>query len=325
MNQTDFELIASEEDIKQRLDIFLSQKFEDSSRSQIQKLITDGFITLNGSPTKANHKLRMNEVVRIHFPPPQKSEIEAEEISLDILYEDDDLIVINKSDEMVVHPAQGNRSGTLVNALLHHCQNLSGIGGVERPGIVHRLDKNTSGIMVVAKHDQAHRHLSGQLSKRTMEREYRALVWGNPTEKMGRIVTHLARHPRDRIKICVAPENKGKLAITNYEVLEDYDLFSYVKLKLETGRTHQIRVHLKFIGHPVFGDPVYNGRKKQLVPLNQSDRQFGNYLLKLLPHQALHARILGFIHPRTNEFMRFECNLPHRFLNVLNKIKEHDV
>lgn len=309
----------------ERIDIYLTQLLPAFSRTQIQKLIKDKHITIKNRPIKANYKIHSLDQIEIYFPPLKKSEILPENIPLDIYYEDEHLLVVNKSAEMVVHPAPANFQGTLVNALLYHCKSLSGIGGVQRPGIVHRLDKNTSGLMVVAKDDAAHHGLAEQFAARTTEREYRALVWGHPGPRVGRIETHLSRSQKNRLLINVCQPEKGRHAITNYEVLDEFHLFSFLKLKLETGRTHQIRVHLKYIGHPVFGDPVYGGRQKKIAALNQNDREYVLPLLHSFPHQALHALTLGFQHPIKNEYMRFESVLPAPFQNLLDKTRTYTV
>ena len=317
-----YELIIPENYNRERLDVFLTHEFPFFSRAQVQKLIKEDHVTLNGRSTKANHQIRPGETLKITIPIPRKSDIPPENIPLDIYYEDEHLLVLNKPAGIVVHPAIANRSGTLVNALLYHCKKLSGIGGVERPGIVHRLDKNTSGLMVIAKDDLTHRSLSEQFSRRTTEREYRAIIWGTLPEESGCIQTYLRRSHKDRTKIAVSPDHKGKLAITNYAVLEKFHLFSLVKLKLQTGRTHQIRVHLKHMGHPVFGDPAYGGRNKQLPALNHDDRQQAIALLKQIPYQALHARTLGFLHPVRKEFMRFDSELPSLISELLVNMRQ---
>jgi len=320
-----YDLIIPEDAEKERLDIFLTHKFPAFSRSQIQNLIANQHITINEKPTKSSHLIRPNEKIRVVIPPPQKSGIKPEKIPLEIFYEDEHLLVLNKPAEMVVHPAFANYSGTLVNALLGHCKNLSGIGGVERPGIVHRLDKNTSGLMVVAKNDESHRSLAEQFATRTVEREYRAIVWGHPQPEKDRIETYLKRSSKNRTLICISKAEEGKLAITNYEVLEKFHLYSYLKIQLETGRTHQIRVHLQSRGHPVLGDPTYGGRNRPLTSLNQSDRQNAVLLLRIIPYQALHALTLGFVHPVKKEFMYFQSDIPPIMQQLLSKIRSDTV
>jgi len=275
----------------ERLDKFLSSAGVWPSRSLAQKVIAAGGVCLKGKTLKASYRLENGDDLEIIWEEPKPPLVEAERIPLEILYEDRDLLVVNKPRGMVVHPAAGNRRGTLVNALLGHCDDLSGIGGVIRPGIVHRLDKDTSGILVVAKNDQAHLSLAGQLKARQIKRIYQALVHGKPPES-GRIEGAIGRHPVERKKMAVTPT--GKPAVTNYRVVEYFKSFSFLEVRLETGRTHQIRVHLSHIGYPVVGDPVY-GWKKEPVPIRG---------------QALHAATLGFEHPRTGERLEFNAALP---------------
>ncbi len=325
MQNTIQQITVPENKSKERLDIFLTREISEISRSQIQKMIKDGLVAINGKIVKPNYQIHPGDQIELQLPKPQKSIHEPENIPLDILYEDENLIIINKPAGMVVHPACGNYQGTLVNALLYHSKNLSTLNTAERPGIVHRLDKNTSGLLVVAKDDFTHRHLSDQFANRTMEREYRALVWGHPKADKGEIRTFLARNPNDRTRMYVPKDETGKLAITHYEIMEKFRLFSLLRLNLKTGRTHQIRVHLYHIGHPVLGDNVYEGRLKQTIHLNQADRQFAISLLKIMPHQALHALTLGFLHPVKNEFMRFQSELPPQFSAVLNELRSAGV
>lgn len=320
MNEEKYlEVVVPPKQGKERLDKFLTRKLKSVSRARLQKLIVEGYVLVDGTPAKASHQISPDEKIEITLPKPKKIDILPEKIPLDITYEDDDLIVLNKSAGMVVHPAFANYTGTLVNALLYHCGNLSSIGGRQRPGIVHRLDKETSGLMVVAKNDLTHRHLSRQFSEKTTEREYWAVAWGKFKKRKGRIETHLARSPKDRTRITVHPS--GKVAITNYQVLETHWLHSLVSLKLETGRTHQIRVHLSFLGHPVFGDSMYGGRNRQIGGLSNKERVFAAELLNMMPRQALHAKSLGFLHPRREEFMRFESDLPEDMKHLLERIR----
>ncbi len=316
-----FEVIVPARKERERLDKFLTQKFQNLSRARLQKLIDEGLVLVNGEPAKASHLVSPNEKIHLTIPRPQKVDILPEDIPLDILYEDDHLLVVNKPAGMVVHPAFANYTGTLVNALLHHCGNLSSVGGRQRPGIVHRLDKNTSGVMVVAKDDLTHRELSRQFSEKTTEREYWAIAWGRFRKRSGRVETYLARSPKDRTRMTVQPT--GKLAITNYVVLETFPLLSLVRLNLETGRTHQIRVHLSYIGHPVFGDREYGGRNRQLGSLSTREREQAAALLQLIERQALHARLLGFRHPITGETMRFETDLPEDMQLLLRRLRTH--
>lgn len=314
-----FELVVPPNQGKERLDKFVTRKLKSVSRARLQKLITEGYVLVDGTAAKASHQISPDEKIEITIPRPKKPDILPEEIPLNIVYEDADLIVLNKPAGMVVHPAFANYTGTLVNALLHHCGNLSSIGGRQRPGIVHRLDKETSGLMVVAKNDLSHQHLSRQFSEKTTEREYRAIAWGKFKKRSGTIETNLARSPKDRTRITVQPT--GKKAVTNYRVLETHWLHSYVGLKLETGRTHQIRVHLSFIGHPVFGDATYGGRNRQIGGLSNKERAFAAELLQMMDRQALHAISLGFVHPRKNEFVRFESELPQDMKLLLERIR----
>jgi len=320
MNEEKYlEVVVPPKQGRERLDKFLTRKLKSVSRARLQKLIAEGYVLVDGTPAKASHPISPDEKIEITLPKPKKIDILPEKIPLNIIYEDDDLIVLNKRAGMVVHPAFANYTGTLVNALLYHCGNLSSIGGRQRPGIVHRLDKETSGLMVVAKNDFTHQHLSRQFSEKTTEREYWAVAWGKFKKRKGRIETHLARSPKDRTRITVQPS--GKVAITNYQVLETHWLHSLVSLKLETGRTHQIRVHLSFVGHPVFGDATYGGRNRQIGGLSNKERAFAAELLNLMPRQALHAKSLGFIHPRKNEFVRFESELPEDMKHLLERIR----
>ncbi|MDF2883452.1 MAG: pseudouridine synthase [Clostridiaceae bacterium] len=286
-----------------RLDTALSKLIEDKSRSFFQNLIEENNVTVNNAAKKSNHKLKTGDKVQVIIPDPVNLKVEAEDIPLDILYEDKDLIVVNKPQGMVVHPANGNLTGTLVNALLNHCSDLSGINGVVRPGIVHRIDKDTSGILVVAKNDYSHNKLAEQLKNHSMTREYTALVEGIIQKDNGTVDAPLGRHPVDRLKIAVL--EGGRRAVTHYSVLERFNKNTLVCCNLETGRTHQIRVHMSYIGHPLVGDPVY-GYKKQRFNLNG---------------QLLHARKLGFIHPTTGEYMEFNSHIPEEFKKVINILR----
>lgn len=282
----------------ERLDVYLAHVFPDASRSALQKAIDAGAATVNGKVASKNYKLRAGD--QISFLPPcmQVLAAAAQDIPLDIVYEDADLLVVNKQKGMVVHPAPGNPDGTLVNALLWHCgDTLSGINGVLRPGIVHRIDKDTSGLLMVAKNDFAHRLLAEQIAAHTFVREYRAMVVGHLKEPTGTVDAPIGRNPNDRKKMMVTTKN-AKHAVTQYETLETYAGYSYVRLRLETGRTHQIRVHMAYLGHPVAGDAVYGHLKKKEAPLCG---------------QCLHAALLGFVHPRTGEYMQFETALPDYF------------
>ncbi len=293
------------EDINKRIDHYLNDELEDISRSALQKLIDKGNITVNGKSVNKNYKLRQGDIIEVEIPEPEGVNIEAENIPLDILYEDSDLIVVNKPQDMVVHPAPGHYSGTLVNALMYHCgDNLSGINGVLRPGIVHRIDKDTSGVLVIAKSDLAHKGLSEQLAEHSMNRIYNAIVYNGFDEDGGTVSTLIGRSQNDRKKMAVL-RTGGRNAVTHYKVIERMGKFTLVELKLETGRTHQIRVHMAHIGHPLLGDPVY-GPKKQVFNLQG---------------QVLHAKVLGFIHPRTGEYMEFETELPEYFNKLIYRLK----
>jgi 23S rRNA pseudouridine1911/1915/1917 synthase len=307
-------LTVTPEESKTRLDHFLSQKLEDLTRSRIKKLIEEGHMLVNGALTKAGAMLRAGDVVTVHVPKPEPSDVTPEAIPLAILHEDSDLIVIDKAAHMVVHPAHGHTSGTLVNALLHHCQDLSGIGGVMRPGIVHRLDKGTSGVMVAAKNDVAHHSLSAQFKDHTIGRVYLAAVRGELREGKGRIEKPLARHSRDRKKIAV--HESGRRAVTDYEVLAHRNGISLVKLVPGTGRTHQLRVHLASSGHPILGDSTYGGGV-QAIHLRSSE---GAALLRALRRPALHALKLEFDHPTTNRRMSFESPPPEDLSSLFDWI-----
>lgn len=295
--------IVTEEQMNIRVDKLLTELNEGKSRSQIQSWIKDGLVTINGETVKANYKCQSGEKLEWRIPEPKPLEIEAENIPLDILYEDKDVLVVNKPRGMVVHPSAGHHSGTLVNALLYHCDDLSGINGVERPGIVHRIDKDTSGLLIVAKNDEAHLSLSEQLQKREVERKYAALVHGAIPHETGLIDAPIGRDPKNRQRMAVV--DRGKSAITHFRVLKRFPEFTYLECKLETGRTHQIRVHMKYIGHPLVGDPLYGPRKT----LD-------------LDGQALHAKEVGFTHPKTGEWMHFSADLPAYFADALKTIEK---
>ncbi|URZ00875.1 RluA family pseudouridine synthase [Clostridium felsineum] len=298
-----YNFTVEEENENKRIDLYLAEEFQDMSRSHIQELIKKGKAFVNGKTVKSNYKLKDEEMVEFEIPDNEELEIEPENIPLDIVYEDKDIVVVNKAQGMVVHPAPGNYTGTLVNALLHHCKDLSGINGVLRPGIVHRIDKDTSGILVVAKNDVAHKNLAYQLKEHSMNRIYKALVEGVIKEDAGTIDKPLKRHPVERIKIGVFKD--GRNAVTHYKTIERYKNNTLVECKLETGRTHQIRVHMAHILHPLVGDPVY-GYKKQRFNLNG---------------QMLHAQKLGFIHPTKGNYIEFESELPPYFKKIISILK----
>ncbi len=294
-----------EEDIGVRIDKYLVNTIDGKSRSFIQGLIDSNVVIVNDKEIKSNYKLRNGDVVIVSMPAPIDLDVEAEDIELNIVYEDEDVIVLNKSQGMVVHPAPGNYNGTLVNALLFHCKDLSGINGIIRPGIVHRIDKDTSGILVIAKNDEAHNSLAQQFKEHTIKREYYALVEGKFSKSEGTVDKPIGRNKKDRLKMAIVED--GKRAVTHYEVLEQYNNgTALVKCRLETGRTHQIRVHMSSIGHPLVGDPIY-GNKKQKFKLQG---------------QVLHAKTLGFIHPRTKEYMEFDSDLPQYYLELLENIRK---
>ena len=297
-------LRSTEAHLEVRLDQFMARELPGFTRSRVQNLIRQGRVLVDGlPPAKAGQKLKPGQEILVELPPPEKAGVEAEEIPLEVVYEDEDLIVVNKPQGMVVHPSRGHQGGTLVNALLAHCRDLSGINGVLRPGIVHRLDKDTSGLLLAAKKDSAHIDLAEQLKKRLVKREYLALVHGRPHRDRGTIDAPLGRHPRERKKIAVSPG--ARRAVTHFKVLEEFTGASLLGLELETGRTHQIRVHLAHIGHPVLGDPVYGRRKEKFS----------------LPGQALHAWRLGFTHPGTGEYMTFTAGAPRAFQEALEALR----
>lgn len=291
------------------------------SRTYIQQLIRDGAVTVNGKISKPGYKLRKGDLVVLSLPDPEPlAAIPPEFVPLDIIHEDSSLIVINKPAGMLVHPASGVYTGTLVNALLGHCNDLSGIGGTERPGIVHRLDKDTSGVLVAAKTDHAHRTLSAQFEAHSTSRNYVAAVCGIPDPGAGTIDEQIARSHRDRRKMTVV-KTDGRRAVTHYEVLEVYDGFSLLRLTLETGRLHQIRVHLSFLGYPVAGDPVYGGGRERA--LSDAPSIAVRQALIKLNRQALHAETLGFDHPETNERLEFSAPMPSDMLQVVNSLRSN--
>lgn len=307
MAECDFLVLTVQpEDESVRIDKYLSAQMETLSRSYLQKLLKEGQVFVNGAAVKPNYKVARKDEIRVSLPKEQEPEIEAENIPLDILYEDTDLLVVNKPKNMVVHPAAGHYEHTLVNALMYHCRNqLSGINGVLRPGIVHRIDKDTTGALVVCKNDMAHQGLAEQLAVHSITRRYRAVVHGNLKENTGTIEGTIGRHPTDRKKMAMNVKN-GKPAVTHYQVLERLNGYTYVECWLETGRTHQIRVHMAAIGHPLLGDELYGPKK---CPV------------KNLQGQTLHAMVLGFQHPGTKTYMEFTAPLPEYFQNLLKKLK----
>ncbi len=314
---------------KIRIDKYLANHIENSSRTKIKNAMNDGFVEVNGKKIKANYVVQPLDNIQIILPYlPDKEDVKPENIPLDILYEDNYLMIINKPSGMVTHPAYKNYSGTLVNALMYYMGDLASKlprlngdeddGGDERAGIVHRLDKFTSGIMVVAKDENTQRKLSKLFSKHDIEREYQSIVWGKFKTKKGRIEKPLGRNPKDRKKFAVVQE--GKHAVTEYEVLKEFDFTTLLKLRLHTGRTHQIRVHLHSVGHPVFGDETYGGNEPFGIQLTSNLKARINNLLELMPRQALHAKVLGFTHPVTGEPLRFESELPADMKVLLKKL-----
>lgn len=297
------EIISAEEHSGMRLDKLLSEVWEDMTRSAAEKLISGGMVTVNGRQASKSCRVAVGDVITADIPEPEVLDVKAEDIPIDIVYEDEELLVVNKPKGMVVHPAAGNYSGTLVNALMYHCRDrLSSINGVIRPGIVHRIDKNTSGLLIVAKTDRAHLGLAEQIKAHSFTREYRAVVCGRFGEPEGTVDAPIGRHPADRKKMCVTEKN-SRNAVTHYRVLEEFDRYTYMGLRLETGRTHQIRVHMAYKGHPVLGDDVYG-------------KPF-----KGIEGQCLHAKKIGFIHPVTEEYLEFDSELPDYFTAVLKKLR----
>ena len=306
MTDQNREIIITESGM--RADKAISAALPELSRSAVQNLIAGGHVFWDGKPVAKSAKLPLGSVLVVEIPPARPLDVRPENIPLDIVYEDGDLLVVNKPKGMVVHPAAGNYDGTLVNALLHHCgDSLSGINGVIRPGIVHRIDKDTSGLLIVAKNDTAHRHLAEQIKVHSFTREYRAVVYGRIREA-GTVDAPIARHPQDRKRMAVQQSPSARDAVTHYFVTRNFTGFTQLRLRLETGRTHQIRVHMAYIGHPVAGDPVY-GPKKVITSLHG---------------QCLHAGLIGFIHPRTGAYMEFEAPLPPYFTDFLRTLRPEE-
>ena len=300
----EMKLTVPHEDAGKRIDSWLSEHIDGLTRSAVQNLLSEQAVNADGKSVKKNYKLAGGEVLTVIMPELREVDLAAEDIPLDIVYEDEDIVVVNKPRGMVVHPAVGNWSGTLVNALMFHCgESLSGINGEHRPGIVHRIDKDTSGLLVVAKNDSAHHSLAAQIAAHTAYRGYEAIVVGSPREDSGTVDKQIARHKTDRKRMAIV--EGGREAITHYTVLKRYRGYTHMAFQLETGRTHQIRVHMASIGHPLLGDQVYGPKK---CPFSK------------LVGQTLHARTLGFIHPRTNEYIEVNAPLPDYFLNLLEKL-----
>jgi 23S rRNA pseudouridine1911/1915/1917 synthase len=307
---------------KQRIDTYLANSIEHSTRSRVQKLIKAGLVEVNRKPVKANYLIVPNDIIKVTIPvTPRPEETEAEDIPIDVVYEDEYLLIVNKPAGMVVHPALGNYTGTLVNALLNYTNNLSELNEPGRPGIVHRLDKETSGLLLVAKDVWTHAQLAKQFAAHTTEREYWAVCWGLFKESTGEIIGNITRSKKDR-KIFTVDNSEGKHAHTFYEVIEEFEFCSLVRLKLKTGRTHQIRVHMAYKNHPVFGDPTYGGRRIVYGTELAKMRSRVNNLLKIMERQALHAKTIGFIHPHTKERVFVESDLPEDINKLIEDLRD---
>ncbi len=303
MNEIIFDIVPEMED--ERIDKCICNYMDSLSRSYIQKIIKDGNVFVNDAPVKANYKVKVDDNIRFVIPDNVEPDIPAQDIPLDIIYEDADVLIVNKPKDMVVHPAPGHYEGTVVNAVMYHCKDaLSGINGVMRPGIVHRIDKDTTGSLIICKNDESHNNIAAQLKDHSIHRLYRAVVWGRVADDEGVIDAPIGRHPTDRKKMAINQKN-GKRAVTHYRVLERFDKFTYIECKLETGRTHQIRVHMASIGHPLLGDEVYSNAKSPYK----------------VEGQTLHAMTIGFVHPSTKVYMEFEAPLPEYFEEILRKCR----
>lgn len=313
--------IVVEQDSDVRLDRYLAEHADlELSRTKVQKLIDQNHVLVNGAPPNKKQSLAAGDKIEITIPPPEPSLVTPEDIYLEVVFEDDHLAVIDKPAGMVTHPGAGNRTGTLVNAMLHRFGNLAESSASDRPGIVHRLDKNTSGLLIIAKTDKAYGELQKLLEQREIKRTYHAIVWGHLTDSAGTIDLPLGRSKRDRKKMAVVA-TKGRAAVTHFKLLERFRSYSYLELQLETGRTHQIRVHLSHLGHPVFGDPEYGGRDKSIRGLFSPERPLAKQLLGMLPRQALHAIRLEFEHPITNEKIKLDSELPNDYRSVLEILR----
>ena len=296
--------LVGEDEEGDRLDVYLSEQLGDMSRSYIQKIIKDKKVEVNGKVEKAKYLVKEDDKIKIEIPTPKLLEVVAQDIQIDIVYEDNDVLIVNKPQNMVVHPAPGNYENTLVNAVLYHCKDkLSSINGVIRPGIVHRIDKDTSGLLMIAKNNNAHNSLAEQLKDHSITREYEFICHGVVKEDKITVDKPLGRNPKDRLKMAIVKD--GKRAVTHFEVIERFDNFTHMKARLETGRTHQIRVHALSINHPLLGDPIYGPKNTKFK----------------LEGQTLHARKLGFIHPTTNEYIEFNSELPDYFKNIIKKLE----
>ena len=306
---------------KERLDLFLTHAIENATRSKVRKLIDVGLVTVNGIVVKANYRVKPNDlIVAVHPISPRPEDVEPEDIPLNVIYEDEFLLVINKPAGMVAHPAYANYTGTLVNALLHHTKKLSGLNEPGRPGIIHRLDKDTSGLLVVAKDDFTHAKIADQFSRRTVDREYQTVCWGKFKGYKGELDSNIVRSKKDRKKFSTS-EAEGKHALTLYEVLEEFEFTSFLKINLKTGRTHQIRVHLSSIGKPVFGDPTYGGRQVVFGSELPKIKTRVQNLLGIMQRQSLHAKTLGFYHPAKKEKMFFNSELPEDMKLLIQKLR----
>lgn len=311
----------------ERLDVYIAKRLNGLSRSSVQKLIAGGNVLVNGMVERSSYKVQPGDQIQIKLPPPESSDIEPEHIPLDIVYEDDSILVVNKPRGMTVHPAPGSKHGTLVNAILAHCRQLSGVGGLERPGIVHRLDKDTSGLMVVAKTDAAHSELQRQIQNRIAERRYLALVWGETRFNKAVVDAPIGRHPTDRQRMAVIKDTTrytAREAVTNLLVRQRFCGFTLLEAELDTGRTHQIRVHCSFIGHPVVGDPLYGGRNRVLpASYSKQKQREWDILIEKLGGQALHAYALTFNHPVSGKKLSFEVQPPREMIALLDWLEEN--
>lgn len=307
-----------------RLDVYITSFVQNATRNKVQKAIKSGHVVVNGKDEKSSYIMQPGDIIEITLPKPPPEEAKPEEMDLDIVYEDDELLMVNKSADMVVHPAFGNWTGTLVNGLLHHTnENLSNADDETlRPGIVHRLDKDTSGLLVVAKNEVAHQKLAKQFAKKTAQRKYWAVVWGNPPDS-GTIDQNVGRSPSNRKIMTVLPDGRGKTAVTHFKKIDEFDHLALLEIQLETGRTHQIRVHMQHKGFYVFGDTTYGGDSVRYGSNTGSRKSMFENLFKRMPRQALHAKTLGFTHPKTDEWVEFDSNLPEDFQYVLEKLREN--
>jgi len=316
----EYEIVVPPGKKRERLDLFLVNHVENATRSKVQKAIKEGLVHVNGQPARSSHLVSPGEVIHLILPKPPPHKALPEQIPLEILYEDEHLLIVNKPAGLVTHPAHGNYTGTLVNALLYHCRTLSSLNEAMRPGIVHRLDKDTSGLMVIAKNDAVHTGLAKQFAARTIEREYWAIVWGVFKKHKGTIEADLGRSKSDRKKMAVI--EGGRHAATTFEVLKQFPYLALTRIHLLTGRTHQIRVHLAHINHPVFGDPTYGGRRIVCGPRTPRQKNEVQQFFELMPRQALHAKTLGFVHPATKRKVFFDSDLPEDMKAVLDVLEQ---